>query len=370
MNDDLLREAAGLTTKAHPDGRRGRGALSNASGRYEKHERLRADDGWGALEEEPPPLRTTVSIDATREIIATNRSPDVGFDQSINPYRGCEHGCVYCFARPSHAWLGLSPGLDFESRLFAKPNAPALLEEALASPKYRPKVIAMGTNTDPYQPLEREMKITRGVLEVLERFSHPVAIVTKSHLVTRDADILGRMAARGLAKVCLSVTSLDPQLARRMEPRAATPPRRLAAIRTLSEAGVPAGVMFAPTIPALNDQEMEAVLEAAAGAGAKKASYVLLRLPLEIKDLWREWLAESYPDRAGRIMKLLREMRGGKDYDARWFERQRGQGAYAQLIAERFRRACARLGLNKTRFALNVAEFSPPPRKGEQLKLL
>ena len=215
MSEDPVDEAH-LTAKAHPDGRRGRGALSNASGRYEKHERLRADDGWGALEEEPPPLRTTVSIDATREIIATNRSPDVGFDQSINPYRGCEHGCVYCFARPSHAWLGLSPGLDYESRLVAKPNAPALLEEALASPRYRPKVIAMGTNTDPYQPLEREMKITRGVLEVLERFGHPVAIVTKSHLVTRDADILGRMAARGLAKVCLSVTSLDPALARRM----------------------------------------------------------------------------------------------------------------------------------------------------------
>jgi DNA repair photolyase len=228
----------------------------------------------------------------------------------------------------------------------------------------------MGTNTDPYQPLEREMKITRGLLEVLERFGHPVAIVTKSHLVTRDIDILGRMATRGLAKVCLSVTSLDPALARRMEPRAATPQRRLAAIRNLSEAGVPTGVMFAPTIPALNDQELESVLEAAAEAGASEASFVLLRLPLEIKDLWREWLAENYPDRAARVMKLLREMRGGKDYDARWFERQRGQGAYAQMIAERFRKACARLGLNKTTFALSLAEFRPPPRKGEQFKLL
>ena len=370
VTDETCHGLAELTATAHPEGRRGRGALSNASGRYERHERLRADDGWGALEEEPPPLRTTVSIDATREIIATNQSPDVGFDRSINPYRGCEHGCVYCFARPSHAWLGLSPGLDFESRLFAKPNAPALLEAALANPRYQPKVIAMGTNTDPYQPLEREMAITRGVLEVLERFGHPVAIVTKSHLVTRDADILGRMAARGLAKVCLSVTSLDPALARRMEPRAATPLRRLAAIRELSEAGVPTGVMFAPTIPALNDQEMEAVLEAAARAGAREASWVLLRLPLEIKELWREWLAENYPDRAARIARLLREMRGGKDYDARWFERQRGQGPYAKLIAERFRKACARLGLNESKFALTTAEFRPPPRKGEQLKLL
>lgn len=370
MTHDSPPDPCELTVKAHPDGRRGRGALSNASGRYETQERLRADDGWGALDEEPAPLRTTVTIDATRDIIATNRSPDVGFDQSINPYRGCEHGCVYCFARPTHAWLGLSPGLDFESRLFAKPNAPALLEEALANPKYRPKTIAMGTNTDPYQPLEREMKITRGVLEVLERFGHPVAIVTKSHLVTRDADILGRMASRGLAKVCLSVTSLDPALARRMEPRAAAPLRRLAAIRSLNGAGVPTGVMFAPAIPALNDQEVEAVLEAAAEAGAKEAGYVLLRLPLEIKELWAEWLAENYPDRAGRVMKLLREMRGGKDYDARWFERQRGQGPYAQLIAERFRKACAKLGLNKTELALSTAGFRPPPRKGEQLKLL
>ena len=370
MKDRHIEQSFDLTAEAHPEGRRGRGAASNASGRYERQERLRADDGWGALEEEPAPLRTSVTIDSTREIIATNSSPDVGFDQSINPYRGCEHGCVYCFARPTHAWLGLSPGLDFESRLFAKPNAPALLEAALAHPKYRAKVIAMGTNTDPYQPIEREMKITRGVLEVLERFGHPVAIVTKSHLVTRDADILGRMAARGLAKVCLSVTSLDPTLARRMEPRAATPQRRLDAIRRLSEAGVPTGAMFAPAIPALNDQELEAVLEAASEAGAKEASYVLLRLPLEIKELWREWLAEAYPDRASRILKLLREMRGGKDYDAKWFERQRGQGPYAQLIAERFRKACARLGLNKARFALDVSAFRPPPRAGDQLKLL
>lgn len=359
-----------LTPKAHPESRRGRGALSNASGRYEKLERLRADDGWGALDEAAPPLRTTVTIDATRDIIATNQSPDVGFQQSINPYRGCEHGCVYCFARPTHAFLGLSPGLDFESRLFAKPNAPALLEAALSNPKYQPKLIAMGTNTDPYQPLERRMRITRGVLEVLERFGHPVAIVTKSQLVARDVDILGRMAARGLAKVCVSVTTLDPKLARAMEPRAATPRRRLAALRALSEAGVPTGVMFAPTIPALNDQEMERVLEAAAEAGATEASYVLLRLPLEIKDLWREWLAESYPERASRVMKLLREMRGGKDYDARWFERQRGQGPYAQLIADRFRKACARLGLNKTKFELSLAEFRRPPRRGEQLTLL
>jgi len=358
------------TDKAHPDGRRGRGALSNASGRYEKLERLRADDGWGALDEAPPPLRTSVTIDATRDIIATNTSPDVGFDRSINPYRGCEHGCVYCFARPTHAWLGLSPGLDFESRLFAKPNAPTLLEEALSHPKYQPSVIAMGTNTDPYQPLERTMGITRRVLEVLERFGHPVAVVTKSQLVVRDADILGRMAARGLAKVCVSVTTLDPALARAMEPRAATPARRLAAIRSLVEAGVPAGVMVAPTIPALTDREMEAILEAAAGAGAAEAGYVLLRLPLEIKDLWREWLAEAYPDRAARVMKLLREMRGGKDYDAEWFKRQRGQGPYARLIADRFRTASARLGLNRATFSLKLTEFRRPPRRGDQLRLL
>ncbi len=289
--------------------RRGRGAQSNDSGRFEAEARVAFDDGWQSLDELPP-FKTTVTIDTSRKVIARNDSPDIGFDRSINPYRGCEHGCVYCFARPTHAYLGLSPGLDFESKLFVKPDAPELLEKELAAPGYEPRMIAIGTNTDPYQPIEREHKIMRGILEVLERAGHPVGIVTKSALVTRDIDILARMAKRNLVKVALSVTTLDPKLARTMEPRASTPPKRLEAIRQLAQAGIPATVMVAPVIPALNDSEIERILDAAAHAGAKEASYVLLRLPLEVRDLFREWLMANYPDRYRHVFTLIRDMRG------------------------------------------------------------
>src|SRR6201991_3414565 len=309
-----------LDSTIRPELTRGRGALSNVVGRYERQTRALTDDGWddGWRDDDlsPPPLRTEVIRDATRTIIARNKSPDISFDQSINPYRGCEHGCIYCFARPSHAYLGLSPGADFESRLFAKPNAAELLAKELSAPGYVPRTIAMGTNTDPYQPLEKKMRITRSILEVLRDFKHPVAIVTKSPLILRDIDILSDMAKMGLAKAALSVTTLDRHLARMMEPRAGTPTRRLQEIQGLADAGIPAGVMFAPAIPALNDHEMEQVLSAAADHGARSAGYVLLRLPLGMKDLFREWLEANVPDRAKHVMTLVRSMRGGKDYDS------------------------------------------------------
>ncbi len=350
--------------------RHGRGALTNASGLFEPYSREPIEDGWERPEAEPPPLRTTVTQEASRTIITRNTSPDVGFDRSINPYRGCEHGCVYCYARPSHAYLGLSPGLDFESRLFVKPRAPELLEAELGRPGYRCETIALGTNTDPYQPIEREWRVTRGILEVLAAHSHPVSIVTKSHLVTRDIDILAPMAARGLAKVCLSVTTLDGRLARRMEPRAPAPGRRLDALKRLHEAGIPTGVMAAPLIPALNDHELEAILQAAAEAGAGEAGYVLLRLPGEVKDLFRQWLDEHAPHRAARIMRLVRETRGGRDYDPTFHRRMRGTGRYADLIRRRFELACKRFGLNRARARLDVHRFRPPPRPGDQLPLL
>jgi DNA repair photolyase len=353
---------------------RGRGARSNVVGRYERQARVLVDDGWddGWRDDDlrPPPLRTEVIRDATRTIIARNKSPDVSFDRSINPYRGCEHGCIYCFARPTHAYLGMSPGIDFESRLFAKPNAAELLAKELSAPGYVPRTIAMGTNTDPYQPIEKKMRITRSVLEVLRDFRHPVGIVTKSPLILRDLDILSEMAGLGLAKAALSVTTLDRKLARMMEPRAGTPARRLQAIRGLSEAGVPVGVMFAPIIPALNDGEMETVLSAAAEAGAKTAGYVLLRLPLEIKDLFREWLEANLPDRAKRVISLVRQMRGGKDYDSQWHTRIRGAGPYADMIARRFQLAVKRHGLNQDPRPLDVKKFRRPERSGEQLSLL
>ena len=363
-----------LDSTIRPELLRGRGALSNHVGRYEKQTRVLVDDGWDdgwrADDNAPPPLRTQVIHDATRSIIAHNKSPDLSFDQSINPYRGCEHGCIYCFARPTHAYLGLSPGADFESRLFAKPDAAKLLAKELSAPGYVPRVIAMGTNTDPYQPLEKKMRITRSILEVLRDFRHPVAIVTKSPLILRDLDILSEMAAMGLAKVALSVTTLDRKLARVMEPRAGTPTRRLQAIAGLAQAGVPAGVMFAPAIPALNDHEMEAVLAAAKDAGARSASYVLLRLPLEIKDLFREWLETNTPDRAKHVMALVRQMRGGKDYDSNWNTRMKGTGPYAEFMARRFHMAVKRLGLNQPRAPLAIHKFRRPPRLGDQLSLL
>ena len=348
--------------------RRGRGAVSNATGRYEPLARVAFDDGWSTLEDLPE-FKTTVSIDATRKIITRNNSPDIGFDRSINPYRGCEHGCVYCFARPTHAYLGLSPGLDFESKLLVKPEAAELLEKELAAPNYEPRVIAIGTNTDPYQPIERKYQVMRRILEVLDKAGHPVGIVTKSALVLRDLDILARMAERNLAKVALSVTTLDAELARKMEPRAATPMRRLETLRRLSAAGVPTTVMVAPVIPALNDSEIERILEAAHSAGVREAGYVLLRLPLEVRDLFREWLRENYPDREKHVFKLVRDMRGGKDYDSKWFERQRGRGPYAYLIGRRFELACEKLGLNASRTQLTTAHFRRPKADAGQLSL-
>jgi DNA repair photolyase len=350
------------------DRRGGRGAQSNASGRYEPLARVAFDDGWQSMEDLPP-FKTTVTLDSTRKIITRNESPDISFDRSINPYRGCEHGCVYCFARPTHAYLGLSPGLDFETRLFAKSDAPKLLERELSAPGYVPRTIAIGTNTDPYQPIEREHQIMRRILEVLERCGHPVGIVTKSALVVRDLDILTRMAERNLVKVALSVTTLDGKLARVMEPRAATPARRLEALRQLRAVGVPASVMVAPVIPALNDEEIERILDSAAAVGVQEAGYVLLRLPLEVRDLFREWLMANFPDRYQHVFRLIRETRGGKDYDSSWGKRMTGGGPVAWMIGRRFELACEKLGFNRTRTALSAQHFRPPRRTGEQLSL-
>ncbi len=347
---------------------KGRGAVTNRAGRFEPHSRHAVDDGW-ERDEVPARIATVVTVDKTQSIIARNDSPDVPFDRSINPYRGCEHGCIYCFARPTHAFLGLSPGLDFETRLFCKPDAARLLEKELRRPRYRCDVMALGTNTDPYQPIEREHRITRSILEVLAAYDHPVAIVTKSALVLRDLDILAPRAARGLAQVCVSVTTLDRDLARRLEPRAPTPERRLEAIRALSEAGVPTGVMAAPMIPGLNDSELEAILARGREAGAGLAGYILLRLPLEIGDLFREWLDAHAPLRAKHVLSLVRETRGGKTYDSTFGKRMRGTGSYAELLGRRYRLACSRLGLNERDYRLDTGRFRPPPRRGDQLDL-
>ena len=344
--------------------RSGRGAASNASGRYEPHSRERFDDGW-ELEEDAPSLRTEVTVDASRSIIARNASPDVPFDRSVNPYRGCEHGCVYCFARPTHAFLGLSPGLDFETKILAKPQAAALLRAALGRRGYKVSPIAIGTNTDPYQPIERQWRIMRQVLEVLAEHRHPVTIVTKGALIARDADILGEMARDGLARAALSVTTLDRKLARKMEPRASTPAKRLETIARLAEAGVPVGVMAAPIIPAVNDAEIETILQAAKTAGARWAEYVLLRLLLEVSPLFQEWLAEQFPDRAARVMKLVRETQGGRDYDPQWGKRMRGEGVYAGLITRRFTAARRRLGLEAPALKLRTDLFRPPAAGGQ-----
>jgi DNA repair photolyase len=357
-------KAAGLDRER----RRGRGTASNVSGRYEPLARVAFDDGWQGLEQLPP-FKTTVTVDATRKIITRNDSPDISFDRSINPYRGCEHGCVYCFARPTHAYLGLSPGLDFESKLFMKPNAPELLERELSAPDYSPKTIAIGTNTDPYQPIERRYQIMRRILEVLDRAGHPVGIVTKSALVLRDLDILTRMAKRDLVKVAISVTTLDPKLARVMEPRASTPARRLGALRELVKAGVPASALVAPVIPAINDAEIERILEAIAETGVRHAGYVLLRLPLELKDLFREWLIENFPDRYRHVINLIRETRGGKDYDSTWGKRMTGSGPIAWMIGRRFEVASQRLGFNLTSVKTTTEHFRPPRPSAEQLAL-
>ncbi|MBB3383076.1 MULTISPECIES: PA0069 family radical SAM protein [Rhizobium] len=349
--------------------RRGRGAGLNPSGRFEPQQREAFDDGWQSWEELPP-FKTEVQVEKPRTAITRNESPDIPFDRSINPYRGCEHGCIYCFARPTHAYMGLSAGLDFESKLFAKPDAAKLLERELAKPGYKPRVIAIGTNTDPYQPIEKEWRIMRQILEVLNRANHPVAIVTKSALVMRDIDILKEMAAKNLVRVGLSVTTLDRKLARTMEPRAATPPRRLEAIQALNEAGIRTAIMVAPIIPALNDHEIERILDAGKAAGAQEASYVILRLPLEVSPLFRDWLLQHYPDRYRHVMSLIRSMRGGKDYDAEFGKRMKGAGPYAWQISRRFEMATRRLELTRRNIALRDDLFVPPDGSGVQLSLL
>ncbi len=338
--------------------RKGRGAVTNAPGRYECFAREAFDDGWA--EEDIVRLETIVTPEAAKTIISRNQSPDISFDQSINPYRGCEHGCIYCYARPNHAYVGLSPGLDFETKLFVKANAAQLLEAEFSKPRYRARTIMLGGVTDIYQPIERGYGVTRAILEVMQRWRHPTALITKSQLVIRDLDILAPMAERNLARAALSVTTLDRRIARVMEPRAAAPHRRIETIRSLAQAGVPVTAMVAPIIPAINDSEIEAILEEAARAGATQAGYVVLRLPLEIKDLFREWLHAHFPDRATRVMALVRQMRGARDYDPEWGQRQRGQGPYAKMIADRFRAACRRLGLNREQRPLDCTQFRRP----------
>lgn len=358
-----------------PGGGKGRGARSNQSGRYEKEAREAVDDGWG-IDAEPfdgdgeiPALKTDVTIERPKKIITFNKSPFVGFDRSINPYRGCEHGCIYCFARPTHAYMGLSPGLDFESRLFAKPGAAALLSKELANPRYKPRVVAMGTNTDPYQPIERKFRIMRGVLETFASFHHPVTILTKSGLVMRDIDILAPMAERKLTRVMLSITTRDNALARMMEPRAASPGKRFETVRRLSQAGICVGVMTAPMIPGLNDDEMESLLEEAKDAGAAFAGYTIIRLPLEVSQLFQEWLETYAPARAGRVMRHIREMNGGKDYDVDWSRGREIKAPYARLISQRFKKAAARLGLDGDKPPLDLSSFRVPAAQNPQMHL-
>ncbi len=356
MTEDRRSEVAGRL--------RGRGAPANPVGRFEAWRREAVDDGWGGLEQlagDPPP-RTEVYTDRARSVISRNDSPDVPFEQSINPYRGCEHGCVYCYARPTHNYLGLSSGLDFETRIFAKPDAAERLREELARPGYRCRPIALGTNTDAYQPVERRLGITRRILECLAACRHPLGIVTKSALVLRDLDILAPMAAEGLASVMVSITTLDPRLARRLEPRAAAPHRRFEILRELAAAGVPCGVMVAPVIPGLTDQEMERILERAAAAGATAAAYVLLRLPHDLAELFDGWLTAHYPDRRLRVIALLRQCRGGRLDDPAFGRRMCGRGPYAELLARRFRVACRRWGLESRSLPGRCDLFRPPPR--------
>ena len=347
---------------------RGRGAQSNASGRFEVYARVADSDGWSEVEEAPP-LKTQITFERAKTIITRNESPDISFDRSINPYRGCEHGCVYCFARPTHAFMGLSPGLDFESRLFVKLGAAELLERELSAPGYQPKVIAIGTNTDPYQPIERQHRVMRQVLEVLASAQHPVGIVTKSALVLRDLDILAPMAEKGLVKVAVSVTTLDAVLARRMEPRASTPEKRLSTIKALADAGVPTSVMVAPIIPGLTDAELETILTRAHAMGAREAGYVMLRLPLELRDLFGEWLLEHYPSKARHVLSLMRSVRDGKLYDAEFGKRMTGAGPYAWMIGRRFETAASKIGFGKAKAKLRRDLFVPPLRRGEQLRL-
>ncbi|WP_370401584.1 PA0069 family radical SAM protein [Sulfitobacter sp. JB4-11] len=348
---------------------RGRGTDSNHAGRFERLRREVADDGWAAADAPLPVLRTQTSIERPRSMITYNRSPDLPFDRSINPYRGCEHGCVYCFARPSHAYLGLSPGLDFETQLVARPEAPEVLKRELAAPSYKVAPIAIGTNTDPYQPIEKEHEIVRACLEVLADARHPVAIVTKGSLIERDMDILRDMAAQGLVRVGISVTTLDPKLSRLMEPRAPAPARRLRTIERLAAAGVPVRVMASPMVPALSDPELEAILEAGRDAGAQHASWIMLRLPQEVAGLVEAWLEQHFPDRAARVLARLREMHGGKLYDATWHKRMRGEGPYAEMVAQRFKVAVKRLGLKTSAAPMRCDLFRAPQLPGQQMSL-
>lgn len=354
-----------------PLARTGRGAVTNPALRYSTRHTEAFDDGWDFLTDGdmPPPLRTTLHRDRSKTAISWNDSPDLGFDRAVNPYRGCEHGCIYCYARPSHAYLGYSPGLDFETEIVFKPNVVALLERDLSKPGYRPGTLALGSNTDPYQPVERTMRLTRSILEVLERFGHPVSIVTKSATVVRDIDILQRLAQRGLVRVYLSVTTLDAGLARRMEPRASTPALRLRAIAELAKAGIPVGVLAAPMIPGLNDAELETIIETAYAAGARSANYVLLRLPLELRDMFAAWLAEHMPDRARRVLALIRETRDGALNDSNFHDRFRGTGAYADLLRQRFDRIRRKLAL-ADRQPLDASQFRIPAAARAQLELL
>ena len=347
--------------------RRARGAVSNVAGRFDLA-RSEIDDGWD-IPEERAKFQTQVSVEVARSLINYNRSPDLPFDRSINPYRGCEHGCIYCFARPTHAYLGLSPGLDFETRLIARPNAPDVLRHELSARRYKVAPIAIGTNTDPYQPIEKEYETTRSCLKVLAEFNHPVAIVTKGAMIERDLDILGPMAAKGLVRVGVSLTTMDADLSRRMEPRAPSPARRLLMIQRLVQGGVPVRVMTSPVIPGLTDHELEALLEAGRDAGADAASWIMLRLPREVSPLWQDWLAEHQPGRAGRVMARLREMHGGRDYDPRWGHRMRGEGKYAEMVAQRFKAATRRLGLDRTTMKLRCDLFAVPAQAGDQLSL-
>ncbi|MFQ5660968.1 MAG: PA0069 family radical SAM protein [Gammaproteobacteria bacterium] len=347
---------------------KGRGTVSSVQPRYLENSRESIDDGWYG-KEEAVPLATTVTLEKARTIITRNQSPDIPFEHSINPYRGCEHGCIYCYARPTHAYLDLSPGIDFETKLFAKTNAPGLLQKELGKPGYRCRTIAFGTNTDPYQPIERRYCIMRRLIELLSDCRHPLSIVTKSSLVERDRDLLAPMAEQGLVKVFLSITTLDNSLARRMEPRSGAPQRRLQTLSRLSAAGIPTGVLFAPVIPGLNDTEMESILEKSAAAGAESAGYVMLRLPREIKQLFQEWLERHEPLKAKHVMNMIRDIRDGKDNDPAFYSRMRGSGVYAQMIRRRFEHTCKKAGLNGKERQLVTERFKPPPMPGGQQSL-
>lgn len=351
----------------HADPRKGRGAGINPEGRFENTAREAFDDGWAyGAEEALAPLKTQVAAEHVKSIITRNESPDIPFSQSVNSYAGCEHGCIYCYARPSHAYRNLSPGIDFETRLFAKVNAPERLREALSRPGYRCELIALGTNTDPYQPVERKWKITRGVLEVCAEFNQPVGIVTKNALIERDLDILAPMARRKLAHVFVSLNNLDHGIARRLEPRCSAPARRLEAMQTLAAAGVPVGVIVAPVIPFLTDDQIEPVLEAAWAHGARQASFTLLRLPWEVKDLFKDWLERHYPLKAKHVMSRVREMRGGRENDSNFGSRMRGEGELARLLAQRFHKACMQIGFDAhRRQRLDTSQFRVPPPSGQ-----